>query len=291
MGPQKFSHFVGIDWSGAKGKRHAGIAVARCREGDSVPRLIVPPSGLAAWSRLEVAEWIKNGCGVGLGARVLVGIDSAFSMPFIDKGAYLNAAHGVSHAQALWKTVETACSQAFDLYGGPFAVSHQRHYHRTGARGADYERRMRVAETRAVEAGAGPCESVFHLIGPSQVGLSGLSTIRMLVRLAGQKGVAIWPYDSVADAQTVLTEIYAAAFAKMGGHRGKIRDVKALNRVLKNFESKPFRRRNDPLSDDACDALITSAALRAIANSRKYWHPALLSTKVRETEGWIFGIV
>lgn len=288
---QKFSHFVGIDWSGAKGKRHKGLAVALCRVGDSAPKLVLPPSGHANWSRAEIAGWIKTGCGLGAEARVLVGIDSAFSMPFLDKGAYLGVTHGLSHVKMLWDAVESACSHDVDLYGGAFAVSYKRHYHMPGARGADYERRMRVAETRAVEAGAGPCESVFHLIGPSQVGLSGLSTIRMLVRLSGTPGLAIWPYDRLEGAQIVLTEIYAANFAAMGGHRGKIRDIQALNRALKTLGSKPFRRRNDSLSDDDCDAAITAAGLRTVTGSRNYWHPPALSTMVRETEGWIFGIL
>ena len=291
--PQKFSHFVGIDWSGAKGKRHRGLAVALCGGHDAAPRLVAPPSGHQYWSRSEVAEWLQAGCGLGPQTRVLVGVDSAFSLPFTDKGAYLGVTPGLSHVSDLWNAVESACEQDVDLYGGAFVVSHKCHYHRPGARGAIYERRMRVAETRTVEAGAGPCESVFHLIGPSQVGLSGLSTIRMLVRLKGQEGLAIWPYDSAAKvtgARIVLTEIYAAAFATMGGHRGKIREIQALNKTLRALGSKPYRRKNSELSDDACDALITAAALRHIADSRKYWHPPLLSTKVRETEGWVFGV-
>ena len=287
---KSFSHFVGIDWSGAKGKRHKGLAVALCAAGDNAPRLVSPPSGHANWSRTEIAGWLASGCGLGLGARVLVGIDSAFSLPFTDKGAYLSVTQGLSHVADLWNAVESACSLDLDLYGGAFAVSHKCHYHRPGARGAEYARRMRVTETRAVEAGAGPCESVFHLIGPSQVGLSGLSTIRMLVRLKGQKGLAIWPYDSLEGAQIVLAEIYAANFAAIGGHRGKIRDQQTLDTTLKALGSKPFISWNNGLSDDACDAIITAAGLRRVAGVRKYWHPPLLSTMVRQTEGWIFGV-
>lgn len=288
---KKFSHFVGIDWSGAKGGRHAGIALALCETGVTAPKLILPPSGRTNWSRQEVCDWIKNGCGQGVGAQVLVGIDSAFSMPFTDKNAYLDDTVPVSHAVALWDSVETSCSQGFDLYGGDFVLSHQQHYHRTGARGALFSRRMRRTETRAIESGAGPCESVFHLIGPSQVGLSALSTMRMLTRLSGQKGLAIWPFEDPVSAQITLTEIYAAAFAKMGGHQGKIRDIKLLNQVLSTLGSRPFRSGNILVSDHAADAIITSAALRTIAPERKYWHPALLSSKVRETEGWVFGIL
>jgi len=287
---KSFSHFVGIDWSGAKGKRHSGLAVALCGAGVTAPRLISPPSGHKYWSRIEVADWLKNGCGLGVSTRMLVGIDSAFSMPFMDKGAYLDATFDVSHVKPLWKAVESACEPAVDLYGGAFAVSHKCHYHQPGAKGGSFSRRMRVTESRAVETGAGPCESVFHLIGPSQVGLSGLSTMRMLARLSGYPGVAVWPYDSAVEANVVLTEIYAANFAQMGGHRGKFRDSRALNDALANLGSRKIRSGDKTLSDDAADALVTAAALRHIADSRKYWHPAALSTKVRETEGWIFGV-
>src|SRR3546814_1671643 len=40
---QRFSHFAAIDWSGAKGSRHKGIAVALCGEGNAAPDIIPPP--------------------------------------------------------------------------------------------------------------------------------------------------------------------------------------------------------------------------------------------------------
>ena len=288
--PPAFSHFVGIDWSGAKGVRHPGLAVAVCEIGQGAPSLIMPPSGKTSWSRQECSDWIAGRCGLGAEARILVGIDSSFSMPFVDQGHYLDETQGVSHARALWKCVESHSRQGVDLYGGAFVMSHRCHYHLVGARGTRYSRRMRVTETRAVESGAGPCESVFHLIGPSQVGLSGLSTMRMLAQLDGLPGLAVWPYDDVSEAGLVLTEIYAAAFATLGHHRGKIRDRKNLNRILSKLESSSFRGRNIKLTDHVCDALVTSAALRHVAGHRKYWHPELLSATVRETEGWVFGI-
>lgn len=288
--PSAFSHFVGIDWSGAKGARHPGLAVAVCEIGQGAPSLIMPPSGKTSWSRQECRDWIAGRCGLNPEARILVGIDSSFSMPFVDQGCYLDETQDVSHVRALWKSVESHCRQGIDLYGGAFVMSHRCHYHLVGGRGTKYNRRMRVTETRAVESGAGPCESVFHLIGPSQVGLSGLSTMRMLAQLDGLSGLAVWPYDDVSEAGLVLTEIYAAAFAALGNHRGKIRDRRSLNRVLRELKSNLFRDRNLKLNDHACDALITSAGLRYVAGHRKYWHPELLSATVRETEGWVFGI-
>jgi len=310
---EPFSHFVGIDWSGAKGRRHGGIAVAICAEGEGAPSLVAPPDGKRLWSREVCARWIAGGCGLRAGERALVGLDSAFSMPFIDQGGYLGADFAADTVMALWQAVEKCCATGEDLFAGAFVDRHQQHYHRPGDRGENFSRRMRITETRAVESGAGPCESVFHLIGPSQVGLAGLSSMRMLAHFKAQNAqflhtsvqsgqaleIAVWPYDVSKGAAVTLVEIYAAAFAAMGGHRGKIRDAVTLSSVLEKLDSKTIRFRNESLgesfvkfpSDHACDALITSAALRHISGMRKYWHPPQLSTMVRRTEGWVFGIL
>ena len=50
----RFDAFVAIDWSGAKGRRHKGIAIAEAR-GDAAPRLVRPGH---VWSRDEVADWL-----------------------------------------------------------------------------------------------------------------------------------------------------------------------------------------------------------------------------------------
>src|SRR3546814_7544131 len=45
-----FTRFAAIDWSGAKGRRHKGIAIAACGPGDAPPELIAPGH---VWSRRE----------------------------------------------------------------------------------------------------------------------------------------------------------------------------------------------------------------------------------------------
>jgi hypothetical protein len=47
---KQFARYVAIDWSGAKGHRHKGIAIAEAR-GDTAPRLIRAGH---SWSRQEV---------------------------------------------------------------------------------------------------------------------------------------------------------------------------------------------------------------------------------------------
>lgn len=286
---EPFTHFVGIDWSGAKGKRHAGLAVALC-DTEGQTKIVNPPDGNRNWSRNGCAEWISSGCGLSGAARVLVGVDSSFSMPFVDEGAYIPSQMMALGAKELWYAVDTLCEQADDLFGGPFVEAHASHYLRPNNRGENFKRRMRVPEGLAVSSGAGPCESVFHLIGPSQVGMSGLSTMRMLAKLDTQDHIAIWPYDGTDGAAVVLVEIYAAAFAALGGHRGKVRDNETLGNVLSLLNAFAPKDCLSDFSDHACDALITAAALRSIAPNRKYWNPELLSSMVRRTEGWIFGV-
>lgn len=286
---KSFTHYVGIDWSGAKGHRHAGLAVALCDSAGNVS-LVLPPGGNRRWSREGCMKWISGGCGQEGEARTLVGVDSAFSMPFMDYGRYFPAQKIAVGAKALWQSVEADCAGAVDLFGGLFVDKYSDYYLRPNNRGVQYERRMRVTENVAVSSGAGPCESVYHLIGPSQVGLSGLSTMRMLARMDMEPQIAIWPYDDVSKAPIVLTEIYAAAFAALGGHKGKVRDQATLANILEELDAS-LPSGIAKLSDHDCDAIVTAAALRYIAPMRKYWNPELLSTMVRRTEGWVFGIV
>ncbi|WP_262691222.1 hypothetical protein [Kordiimonas aestuarii] len=288
---QPFNKFVGIDWTGAKGVRHAGLAVALCTDGMGSPDLVDPPSGHNRWSRAELSDWLSARIGRRKGERVLVGIDSSFGMPFMDEGRYFPVAGAPTDVAHLWHTVRTLCGRDIDFYGGPFVDLHSDHYLRVGHRGTRYRRRMRVAENLAVASGAGPCESVFHLIGPSQVGLSGLSTMAMLHELNDADHIAIWPFDDPTSAPVVVVEIYAAAFAALGSHRGKVRDRAALTSILQAFGIEKEPRIGMAFDDHKADAILTAAALRHIAPERKYWNPPELSAMVRRTEGWIFGIV
>ena len=47
--PDHFTRFAAIDWSGAKGRSHPGIALAVCEAGDAAPVLVPPPG--RHWSR------------------------------------------------------------------------------------------------------------------------------------------------------------------------------------------------------------------------------------------------
>ena len=76
----RFRAFAAIDWSGAVGERHRGIAVALCRRGTAAPRLVHPDR---RWSRAEVLAWLCT----DLPPDTLVGVDLGLSLPFAAAGA------------------------------------------------------------------------------------------------------------------------------------------------------------------------------------------------------------
>jgi hypothetical protein len=288
---QPFTHFVGIDWSGAKGMRHKGLAVAICRAGQRAPAVVKPPSGQRYWSRVECGEWLGSGCGLEQGTRVLVGVDAAFGMPFVDEGSYFPDHNLCENAPDLWREIASMCQHAEDYFGGPFIQAFSEHYQQQGGRkGQCYSWRLRLAESICRDQKIGPCESVFNLVGAAQVGKSALSTMIMLDHLSKVPNISIWPFFDSTNSAVCMVEIYAAIFSQMGGHKGKIRDGVVLNNVLKNLGSEGYAGTLPNRMDDMTDALITSAGLRRIASDGKYWNPQGLSTMVRATEGWVFGI-
>ena len=64
----RFSSTVAIDWSGAKGRKHRGIAIAEAR-GQDAPRLVRPGH---IWSREEVLDWLLAVRGTRGFVRVIV---------------------------------------------------------------------------------------------------------------------------------------------------------------------------------------------------------------------------
>ena len=69
-----FASYMAIDWSGAKGKRHKGIAIAEAR-GDLAPRLVRPGH---VWSRHEVLLWLLKRAAK---EPTLFGFDFSFAPP------------------------------------------------------------------------------------------------------------------------------------------------------------------------------------------------------------------
>jgi hypothetical protein len=287
----RFERFAAIDWSGAKGLRHKGIAVALCEQGDAAPRLV---GRERPWSRLEVLDWVLARAGE---APTLFGFDLSASFAFIDRGAYFPGwAESPPDVRALWRLVESYCAHEPDLAASGF-VDHEeasRHFRRHGGRCGDLFQpgagRMRVVEEEERRTGLVNPVSNFNLVGAAQVGKSSLTGMRLLLRL--DPHLALWPFDPLPESGSVITEIYtsiAAAAAGVPRGRTKVRDAATLDRALAQLGSRPHR----PLArydDHATDAILTAAWLRSAADRADLWRPAALTSEIALTEGWTFGV-
>ena len=191
--PPQFDLFVGIDWSGAKGERHRGIAVAQCGPGHGVPTKVAPPDGKSAWSRQDVADWLLAQAS---DSRVFAGIDFAFAHPFLDEGAYYS---GIDKApdtpRDLWQMIDEANLDKPDLYGGGLWASdtYGPFYNAPGQRGALFSSRRRQTEIAAATVRSP--SPTFNCVGPAGVGTGSLAGMRFLHAL--RDTAAIWPFDPV----------------------------------------------------------------------------------------------
>lgn len=282
-----FDRFVAIDWSGARGKRYAGVAVAECGPGDSGPVLVEPPAGW--WSRTAVFDWLRGGLA---GGPALVGIDCAFSLPFdVAERGFPGRTPGVFD---LWDLIESVCAGEPDFGGAPFA-EHERHgadFWRRGLQPDWYTDPHRATEQACRAEGLGNPQSPYKLIGSKQVGKGGLAGMRMLraLRAAEPDRVAVWPFEDPAPGRTVLTEIYPRLFLKRTGFgQRKIRDGGDVDSALRQLGSRPAGL-TGVVSDHASDALVSAAGLRALAGQPGVWQPRGLDERARRREGWIFGV-
>jgi len=279
----RFASTVAIDWSGAKGSRHKGIAIAEAR-GREAPRLVRPGH---VWSRGEVLDWLIERAATEL---TLFGFDFSFAPPFIERGAYLPGEDGVpEEARAFWAYVD-ALSDDNDLGAASFLERvHRRHFYFGIADGvkADFVR-FRRCDAALNAAGGRKTASAYDAIGAAQVAKASFAGMRLLHRLAGQ--VAIWPMDELPATGSAVIEIYTRIYIRNAGLPGKkIRSAAELDVALAGLASPPALLDHEP-SDHQTDALVTAAGMRAhLANPLAFAPPAL-TPQIARTEGWTFGI-
>ena len=280
---RRFERFAAIDWSGAKGCRHKGIAIALCEAGGAAPTLVDTGT---PWSRAGVLEWLLAAANE---APTLFGFDFSYAPPILERGAYLPGDVTPGDAKAFWAYVDSVCDDE-DLGAASFLERHhRRHFYFGAADGvkADFLHH-RVCEHAFNAMGGGKASTLYDAIGASQVAKASYAGMRLLHRLDGE--VPVWPFDPIPDAGSVVVEIYTRLFIRLAGLSGrKVRTLDALNQALANLKSRPFDARADP-DDHQTDVLISAAGLRAIADKPAYWTPAGLTPLIARTEGWTFGI-
>ena len=292
MSVDRFSHFLAIDWSGAKGPRQKGIALAIADAAGGPPVLVDPGRG---WSREDVLALLRD----DLPKDTLVGLDLGIALPHSDCGAYFPRNRVLlPDAPALWALIDDICRDEPNLGANSF-VAHPdyRAYfrdgsdtgHHFGCDGADHGRgRFRVTEQAQAAMGCKPYSN-FNLVGAAQVGKSSLTGMRMLHRLRGH--LPVWPVDPMAQSGSVVVEIYTSLAALEAGRRSsrsKMRTIEDLNEALVAMGS-PAVSGAGAIADHATDALLTAAWLRDVADDPARWSPSSLTPDIARTEGWTFG--
>lgn len=288
---RRFTHFAALDWSGARGPRQRGIALA-VASGTAAPVLVRPGH---VWSRAEILNWLEGVAATG--ENMLIGFDFSAAFAFADHGAYFPGwSETPSDMRALWALVEALAEGDPHYEAGGFLAHPEvrRHFRQTGNAGDLFEAgagRLRVVEQHQRATKQAASVSNFNLVGAAQVGKASLSGMRLLHRLTGR--IPLWPRDPVPGAGPMLVEIYTSLAARAAGlppGRSKIRDGEALDTALAALGSSPCLL-SGPVSDHASDALLTAGWLRAIAGDAAPWSPSPLTDSLAQTEGWTFGII
>jgi hypothetical protein len=282
--PDHLTRFAAIDWSGAKGSRHRGIALATCDLGGSAPKLIRPGH---VWSRTEVLDWLLDTAGH---APTVYGFDFSAAPPIAERGEYLPGEAGVpTTARAFWAYVDAACDDV-DLGAASFLEQrHRRHFYFGAADGAKRDfLHHRQCEHAFNATRGGKASTLYDAIGAAQVAKASFAGMRLLHRLDGR--VPFWPVDPIPAGGSVVVEIYTRAFIRLGGLNGrKVRTASDLAAALAALGSAAPALAHEP-NDHQTDVLIAAAGLRAIARDPRYWHPAALTPLIARTEGWTFGV-
>jgi hypothetical protein len=282
---QQFAAYVAIDWSGAKGKRHRGVAIAKVR-GDAAPQLIRPGH---IWSREEVLKWLLR---QAVKEPTLFGFDFSFAPPIIERGEYLPGEPDVPRtAREFWAYVD-ARSDDQDLGAASFLETvHRRHFYFGIADGVKAGfMHFRQCDQRLNAKGGRKTASAYDAIGAAQVAKASFSGMRVLHRLGGR--VAIWPMDPLPGAGSAVVEIYTRIFLRRAGMPGsKLRSRAALTLALEGLGSPPARLRFEP-NDHQTDALVTAAGMRQLAITEpEAFDPEDLTPEIAQTEGWTFGVL
>jgi hypothetical protein len=281
----RFAAYVAIDWSGAKGKTHKGIAIAEAR-GDAAPRLIRAGH---TWSRSEVLAWLLRQA-----ARepTLFGFDFSFAPPLIERGEYLPGEPDVpTTAREFWGYVDKRCDDP-DLGAASFLeAAHRQHFYFGIADGVKARfMHFRQCDSRLNAQGGRKTASAYDAIGAAQVAKASFAGMRFLHRLNGK--VAIWPMDPLPVHGSAVVEIYTRIYLRRAGLTGaKLRSRVELNRALEGLGSPPARLRFEP-DDHQTDALATAAGMRLLAATEpRAFDPEGLTPEIARSEGWTFGVL
>lgn len=259
--PTQFSHYIGIDYSGAAtpttGLKGLRVYMAG---GDDPPLEVLPPPGRKKhWTRRGVAEWLT--LRLAESTPTLVGIDHGFCFPL----RYFEA-HGLDLD---WPAFLDDFCRHWPTDGDKTRVDDVRRGRcGNGAARQGSSRWRRLAETRT-----GRAKSVFHFDVPGSVAKSthaGLPWLRFLRERLGD-AIHCWPFDgwTPPPGRSVLAEAYPSLWRHGYPREGR--------------------------TDDQQDAFAAAAWMRRTDRAghlNEFLNPPMTAAEraVADVEGWILGV-
>ncbi|MCM2344006.1 MAG: hypothetical protein NDJ24_05540 [Alphaproteobacteria bacterium] len=249
-----------------------------------------------ALKRTDICNWILSRAEQE--GRCLIGIDCNFA--YAEGVGILQFGESYTYLD-LWQAVEESSRHLPDYFAAAF-WEHEfygRYFWSSGPKPSHFnDSCQRLTEAVCREKGYGHPESPFKLIGPKQVGKGGLAGMRLMYDLKRKlrDDVCIWPFENNMDtAKLVLAEIYPRLFLNGAGcGSSKIREISVLNNALSFYKTEST---NDIIimSDHMTDAIISSAALRALSGETGRFpdniiNPAAMNKMATAREGWILGV-
>jgi hypothetical protein len=295
----QFERFIGIDWSGAATRSGQRIYVAEAhRQGGRITLHSVvrarDRSAVEAYLRggpLEHAPAWEDWPGPGpldRRSRRVVAMDFAFGFPAAFE-------HPEAAADWSWRDL-TSWAASVDTQNGTIETVRQaiernpevaRQFRLHG--GGSARMHLRLTDRHATNR----AESVFHLIGPSQVGLGSITGIAMLDRLRDVEGLAVWPFDppeQIDSAAAVMVEVFPRMWLDAGLRKNE------LPERVRQFDAwrrwgVAFRADAELAAASSGDALDAAAAAIGAARSCKTLPgPDGIPEEACRREGWIVGV-
>ena len=294
-----FDFFIGIDWSGAKGSSHKGISVAISSRNSNTIKIIDPKNNF--WSRQEVFEYLIN---LSSQKKIFVGIDFAFSYPYLDLNSFFpNLNKGSPKtAKTLWALIESINQEYEDFYGGGIwnDETYGDYYNSPVKKGKFFKSRRRLTELVAKKVRSP--SPTFNCVGPAGVGTGTLAGMRFINQIKKnlKEKCHIWPFDQLENlklSNIVIAEIFPSFYFHYAGQNSmnkRGRELELLSQTLRfynhNFQSNLILGRND---NDDMDAIVSCAALKYFVDRQAGLTYPFNSKEIFDAskfEGWILGV-
>jgi hypothetical protein len=297
----EFDRFIGVDWSGAATRSGQRIYIAEAHRRDA---LVTVNAVVRARDRDAVEAWLRGAplehapaweewpgpSRVDRRSRWIVALDFAFGFPAGFRHPHGDGDWGWSDLGAWAAALDQRTNGSPEPVRAAIAADPglARQFRLEAGHALPKEDRRltdRLAPRRT--------ESVFHLIGPSQVGVGSITGIAMLHRLRDAERLAVWPFDPpdrIDGAGAVLVEVFPRMWLGPGIRKNelpeRVRQLEAWQ-----HEGIAFRGKAELAAASSGDALdAVAAAIGAARSCYRLPSPEAVPAEARRREGWIAGV-